>query len=251
MQHFKKKTMTAKKITTIILLLFFWTSSFSADIYKSTTTLNVRSGPGTNYQVIFSLHKGDEVKVLSKINGWSEIEYDGNTGYASSKYLDPVINTDETSSETPPFFSTTNKFLLIIAAFIIILFVLAFVFKRGALKNYGSIISLLATCFYFFLGLFLNLLFIGNLGENSSLLGAGIGGGMLISVLTYFLAIVVGILSIIGFFKNIGIGIIILSAIIVITDFYTGAIPGAIMASMALFGGILNTIGYSQIKKTV
>jgi len=83
------------------------------------------------------------------------------------------------------------------------------------------------------------------------MLSSSAGAGFLLSFFTYILALVVGILSIIGFFKNVGIGIIVLSAIIALIDFSTGAIPGGIMASMALFGGILITIGYSQIKQTV
>src|SRR5690554_6861842 len=246
MQHFKKTTMTAKKITTIILLLFFWTSSFSADFYKSTTDLNVRSGPGTGYEVLFRSQYGDEVKVLSKSNGWYEVEYNGNIGYASSKYLKPTTTT-ETDSNTDSgniLSSAANNILLIGGGFIAFLFILAFLFKRSALKNYGSIIALLATFFYYVFGLFLNLIFI-------SMLSSSAGAGFLLSFFTYILALVVGILSIIGFFKNVGIGIIVLSAIIALIDFSTGAIPGGIMASMALFGGILITIGYSQIKQTV
>ncbi len=237
--------MTVKKITTIIFLFFIWTSLFSADFYKSTTDLNVRSGPGTGYQVLFSLQYGDEVKVLSKSNSWYEIEYNGKIGYASSKYLKPTSTTEANSSTNSKsiFSSIANNILLIGGGFIVLLFILAFLFKRSALKNYGCIIALLAAFFYYSFGIALNFLM--------SMLIPSAGVGFLLSIFTYTLALVVGILSIIGFFKNVGVGIIALAAIIAFINFSTGAIPGGVMALMALFGGILISIGYSQIKQTV
>lgn len=51
-------------------------------------SLNVRSGPGTNYARTASLSKGEVVIQLSASNGWSRILYHGTkTGYVSSQYL--------------------------------------------------------------------------------------------------------------------------------------------------------------------
>jgi hypothetical protein len=42
----------------------------------SSTTLNIRKGPGTNYPVVYALDSGDEIEILNKpINGWIKIKY--------------------------------------------------------------------------------------------------------------------------------------------------------------------------------
>ena len=50
--------------------------------------LNVRSGPGKTYKVLFQVEKGSIVNVLNDSNNdWWNIQYDGKTGYAMSEYL--------------------------------------------------------------------------------------------------------------------------------------------------------------------
>ena len=51
-------------------------------------SLNVRSGPGTNYSRMASLYAGESVILLSSSSGWSRVVYHGTkTGYVSSQYL--------------------------------------------------------------------------------------------------------------------------------------------------------------------
>lgn len=69
----------------------------------NTNSLNVRSGPGTNYSKLGTLKKGEKVGVLSENNGWSKINYNGKEAYVSSKYLSKVsTNTPSTPEVTPP-----------------------------------------------------------------------------------------------------------------------------------------------------
>ncbi|MBM7690741.1 uncharacterized protein YvpB [Peribacillus deserti] len=52
------------------------------------SSLNVRSGAGTNYSKIGSLPKGSSVQVIQKLsNGWYKISYSGMTGYVSGQYV--------------------------------------------------------------------------------------------------------------------------------------------------------------------
>jgi uncharacterized protein YvpB len=52
------------------------------------TSLNVRSGPGTNYSRIGSLAQGSSVQVMERLaNGWYKINYNGKTGYVSAQYI--------------------------------------------------------------------------------------------------------------------------------------------------------------------
>ena len=65
----------------------------------ATSELNVRKGPGTEYDVIGGLSKNQEVKVTGQCNetGWYRIEYKGTVGYVSNKYL--VVNTQQESNK--------------------------------------------------------------------------------------------------------------------------------------------------------
>tara|TARA_R110002050_G_scaffold228586_1_gene364218 strand:+ start:495 stop:1190 length:696 start_codon:yes stop_codon:yes gene_type:complete len=85
----------------IILLLgtFSWLISENDDINSnadgfSTLSLNVRQGPSTNYEVVTSLRKGEQVRFLKDSLGWKLIELierdDNPTGWASSKYLSEI-----------------------------------------------------------------------------------------------------------------------------------------------------------------
>lgn len=58
---------------------------------KSTTALNVRSGPGASYSVVDTLTPGEQVEVNEcAANGWCYIEHTGPDGWVSSNYLEPV-----------------------------------------------------------------------------------------------------------------------------------------------------------------
>lgn len=51
--------------------------------------LNVRKGPGTGYQVLYRLEKGDIVDVLavSDDGKWDQVRFSGKVGWASAEYL--------------------------------------------------------------------------------------------------------------------------------------------------------------------
>ena len=63
-------------------------TSFAGYVATSSTTLNVRDGAGTSFEVIYKLNKGQTVVVLSKVGDWYWVLFDGvNTGYCSSAYI--------------------------------------------------------------------------------------------------------------------------------------------------------------------
>ena len=57
------------------------------------TSLNVRSGYGTGYDVIGILSKGDKVEIVESKNGWYKIKYKNTYGYISGSYikLDTIV----------------------------------------------------------------------------------------------------------------------------------------------------------------
>jgi SH3 domain protein len=66
--------------------------------------LNLRTGPGNQYRIIASVETGDSVEVLSRGDGWIEVNAEGKTGWVPDGYLqsDPpaVVKLARVESET-------------------------------------------------------------------------------------------------------------------------------------------------------
>lgn len=67
---------------------------------KTTANLNMRKGASTSYGIILTIPKGGQVTVFSSSNGWSQVTYNGKTGYVSNSYLGSYSNV--TSNPAPP-----------------------------------------------------------------------------------------------------------------------------------------------------
>lgn len=71
-------------------------------------SLNVRSGPGTQYGRTASLYAGEPVILLSSSGEWSQVLYHGtNTGYVSSRYLSGYFTA--VSLSVPDFKQTDSR----------------------------------------------------------------------------------------------------------------------------------------------
>ena len=54
-------------------------------------TINVRTGPGTNYDKITQVVSGKQVTVVGESNGWYQVTFDSTTGWLLGEYLrDPA-----------------------------------------------------------------------------------------------------------------------------------------------------------------
>ena len=63
-------------------------AAFAEGATVTGNSVNLRSGPGTNYRVIASLSKGASVTVTDQSNSeWYAVSYNGTTGFVSSRYL--------------------------------------------------------------------------------------------------------------------------------------------------------------------
>ena len=67
-------------------------------IYLTTADVNVRRGPGTNYQVVTTIPKGIKVNVVAREGQWLRIESKrGNQpGYISERYTRPLQDQQKT-----------------------------------------------------------------------------------------------------------------------------------------------------------
>ncbi len=88
-------------------------SGKTATVNTKATSLNVRSGSGTNYSVKNTIPKGDIVIILSTSGSWSKILYDGiKTGYVNSQYLSTSTSSTTYSKITlnvPDFKQTDSR----------------------------------------------------------------------------------------------------------------------------------------------
>ena len=67
--------------------------STNSRIGKITTErdpLNVRQSPSTESEKIGTVDKGSTITILSEVNGWYEIEYNGKSGYVSGEFVQIV-----------------------------------------------------------------------------------------------------------------------------------------------------------------
>ena len=84
---------------------FAATTTASSDVVPLDTTatvtsssLNMRSGPSTDYSVIHVLWQGNSIKVIGESSGWYQIRLsDGRIGWASGQYLS--LNNQETTRQ--------------------------------------------------------------------------------------------------------------------------------------------------------
>ena len=59
-------------------------------ICNAKNALNMRSGPGENYEKIGSIPRGETVVIEKKENGWAYVDYNGQKGWCSLNYLEIV-----------------------------------------------------------------------------------------------------------------------------------------------------------------
>lgn len=66
---------------------------------KSGSTVNMRKGPGTNYDIIARVPVGQTVDVVGDLGDWCQIGYKGDVGWMQSNYLEYAGQADETDRD--------------------------------------------------------------------------------------------------------------------------------------------------------
>ncbi len=109
-QSVKKWIITS--VTTVALIGAAALSSSAAE-YKSISKdgINMRSGPGTNYEIIFQLPEGYPLRVLSEKDQWYKVEdYEGDKGWIYGTLLSDasyvIVKVNEGNVRTGP---STNE----------------------------------------------------------------------------------------------------------------------------------------------
>lgn len=82
-----KKTGLILLVTALFLTMFSFSAFADEYVYVTGDVLNIRSGPGTGYEVLGQARYGDSLVVLGKEGTWHLIYYWGVTGYVSGDYI--------------------------------------------------------------------------------------------------------------------------------------------------------------------
>ncbi len=74
----------------------------SDTVYVTGTGVNLRTGPGTSYDVSMTLSKGAKLQRTGTVNGWSQVQYEGEEYYVSSSLVsvDEGGETESLSNDT-------------------------------------------------------------------------------------------------------------------------------------------------------
>ena len=76
-------------------------------VINISSSLNIRSGAGTEHSVVGTLHNSETVNILEKSGDWYHVSHNGITGYIFAEYLQEVSS--ESSSKSQVSSRTLNK----------------------------------------------------------------------------------------------------------------------------------------------
>jgi hypothetical protein len=86
----KKQTLLGffllKPIILVTLFFFLYLEAFSEELWAS-VDVNVRTGPGTGYDVMGQLYKNEQVEIFDIVDGWAQILFEGVEGYIRADLL--------------------------------------------------------------------------------------------------------------------------------------------------------------------
>ena len=100
----KRNKLIILSCSILIILVFsfvYTTSAYTYESLKTKSSLNIRCGPGTNYDRVGKLSDGDYINVFAKVGDWYIIQtVDNVVGAVSSKYIEAVYDENEMKNYT-------------------------------------------------------------------------------------------------------------------------------------------------------
>lgn len=92
--------MNTSRSIIISAIIFISGQVIAQEKYISTSDLNLRDGPGTSYDPVGVIKKGDTVTLLDNSESyWAELEFQGKIGYSARKYLERIDTIEEDTNE--------------------------------------------------------------------------------------------------------------------------------------------------------
>ena len=103
----KKKILKFTMVVAFIITIFTFSTSLGMQHYYNTgfstglvtaTTLNVRSGPSTQYKVVATVNKNEYIRVFAGVGDWYIVQVEGDyVGAVNKKYIKPIYPTGTSS----------------------------------------------------------------------------------------------------------------------------------------------------------
>lgn len=84
--------------TTILLFCLIATSAFASAQVITTTTINMRNGPGMSYSIVGVIPNDTLLQVLNQVGSWYEVRYNDASGYISKNYVRSAVSQGTASS---------------------------------------------------------------------------------------------------------------------------------------------------------
>lgn len=89
-------TLIVSGVSTSFGMQHYYKVNFSTGLVKA-ITLNVRSGPGTQYNIIATVKKNEYIRVFAGVGDWYVVQVEGDyIGAVSKKYVKPIYPNSDT-----------------------------------------------------------------------------------------------------------------------------------------------------------
>lgn len=93
-------TLTVFTFSTSLGMQHYYNVDFSTGLVTA-TTLNVRSGPGTQYKIVATVKKNEYIRVFAGVGDWYIVQVEGDyIGAVSKKYIKPIYPSATNSGVT-------------------------------------------------------------------------------------------------------------------------------------------------------
>lgn len=115
----KKTIFKASAILLFTMIICIFTNSFGMQHYYkvdfstglvTATTLNVRSGPGTNYGIVATVKKNEYIRVFAGVGEWYIVQIEGDyVGAVNKKYVKAIYPNSSNSNNSSNNNSSSNS----------------------------------------------------------------------------------------------------------------------------------------------
>lgn len=115
----KKTIFRASAILLFTMIICIFTNSFGMQHYYkvdfstglvTATTLNVRSGPGTNYGIVATVKKNEYIRVFAGVGDWYIVQVEGDyVGAVNKKYVKAIYQNSSNSNNSSNNNSSSNS----------------------------------------------------------------------------------------------------------------------------------------------
>lgn len=115
----KKTIFKASAILLFTMIICIFTNSFGIQHYYkvdfstglvTATTLNVRSGPGTNYGIVATVKKNEYIRVFAGVGEWYIVQVEGDyVGTVNKKYVKAIYPNSNNSNNSSNNNSSSNS----------------------------------------------------------------------------------------------------------------------------------------------